>query len=83
MYEEETSHLRFSVIGSVIQKCLNFKLLPNIKNVLDLHENFTTITRLQREHNPTNFIENKPWMVIQASTVVDIKIQFGELKLNP
>jgi len=41
---------------------LNFELLPNIKNNLDWHENFTTITRLQGEHNPTNITENKNWM---------------------
>jgi len=32
-------------------------LLPSIQNNLDWHENFITITRLQGEQNPTNFIE--------------------------
>jgi len=53
---------------------LNFELLPNIQNNLDWHENFTTITRIQGEHNQTNFSENKHWMKkIQAQKVVAIK----------
>jgi hypothetical protein len=49
-------------------------LLPKIKNSLDWHENFTTITRLQGKYNPTNFIEIEHWMKeIQASEVAAMK----------
>jgi len=30
-------------------------IAPKLSNHLVMHENFTTITRLQGEHNPTNF----------------------------
>jgi len=62
---------------------LNFKLLPNIQNNLDYYENFTTITRIQGEHNPTNFIEN--WALDEGDTSpksCSHQMQFGELKLN-
>jgi len=45
---------------------------------------FTKITRLQGKHNPIDSIENKHSMKkIQAPKVAAIKMQFGELKLNP
>jgi len=63
---------------------LIFKLFPNIQNYLNWHENFTTISRLQLQQNPTNIIENELWMKeIQAPEVVVIKRQLGELKLTP
>jgi len=56
---------------------LNFELLPNIQSNLDWYENFTKITRLWGEHNPTNFIENKYCKKkIQAPKVAAIKVQF-------
>jgi len=61
---------------TIIQKCLAFELwiLPKTQNNLHSHENFTTIKRLQGEHNPTNFIENKHWMKkIQAPEIAIIK----------
>jgi len=53
LYEEVIScqsSLLFKNVG-----ILNFELLPNIQNNLNWHENFTTVIRLQGEHNPTNF----------------------------
>jgi len=41
---------------------LNFELFPNIPNNLDLYENFTTITKLQGDYNPINFIQSRHWM---------------------
>jgi len=70
----------------VFQKCLGFELwiAPKHSKHLGLTWKFSTTTRLQGEDNPTNFIENKYCMKeIQVPQVVAIKMQFGELKLNP
>jgi len=62
---------------SIIQKCPDFELWMDLKHSkqLELTWKFTTITRLQGESNPTNFIFNKHWMKkIEAPKVVAIKM---------
>ena len=72
LYEEDTS--RRSSLFSKKGRILNFELLPKIQKSLDWHEIFTTITKLQGEENPTNFIEFGPWMKeIQGPEVAALK----------
>jgi len=66
-------------------KCqdLNFEFFKNIQNNLHWHENFSSITRLQRNITSTHYIENEHWMKeTQAPQVATINMQFCKLKLN-
>jgi len=72
LYEKETCHQ--SSLHSKNGRILSFELLPNIQNNLDWHANFTTISILQGEQNPTNFIKNEQWMKeIQGPEVAALK----------
>lgn len=76
---------KFTIIKKYSEFFGTSKWLPNIQNILDWHESFTTISRhSKRNLTQQIFIENEHLMKeIQAPKVATIKMQFKELKFNP